>query len=242
MYIFKFEYRKTYKICLFSAREFPSGIVGNLLTALHNYSAKFLRFRIHNFRMLYYILIRVKELLMSDHASITTPRWIQERLDKLEEKKSDKAVMKSEIRRIDDKLDDLDEDLGKLPSDHNCVKEADLSKLESAVESNRGTVTVHTDEIKQIYRWYVRGLAAMIVFLLTSGVGFAWYLGGMAVELKSHGKSLEKIEHKLDQSTPPEQTYNLSDTLEEISIRSAYKAAEETVVRMNGYHEKSSVQ
>ena len=171
--------------------------------------------------------------------SNSIPRWVKDRLNFLEDNKSDKGVMKSEIKRLDEKLDDLEE----ISGVHNCAKESEISLLRGDVYSNCRTSTANTSEIRQVYRWYVRGLAALILFLVTSGVGFAWYLAGMAYQLEAQAKSLEKVERKLESPLPSsDQLHILKDILNKLSSRPTQKSsADEAVVRANGFLKSSNL-
>jgi hypothetical protein len=163
--------------------------------------------------------------------SSNLPSWVAERFKTIEKTKSDKAVVKAEIKRLDEKLEGIED----KAEEHSCTKEGDIREMQTGAAASLRALETNTSEIKKVYRWYVRGLAALILFLITSGVGFVWYLAGMAFHLEAQGKALEKIELKLNQTpSAAEQMRSLERVMEEISTRTAEKAASKTAVRING--------
>ena len=158
----------------------------------------------------------------------TSDDWVKEQLKELKEKKSDRAVIKSEIKRVEGRIKALED----KPMDHACVREGDLRELRSELTSNTRRIENNTEEIKKVYKWYVRGLAALILFLITSGVGFVWYLAGMAFHLEAQGKALEKIELRLSRTpTPSEQIHSMEKTMREVWGAAAEKIADEAAER-----------
>lgn len=158
------------------------------------------------------------------------PSWLDKRLDRIEKNKSDRAVVKAEFKRVDSEIEDLKADVGK---GHSCLREGDLSTMESSIATNKGGIRENTEAIrevaktsvsesKKLYRWYIRGLVGLILFLVTTGGGFVWYLAGVAFHLESHAEKLQKIEEEAEQSSvmPTEKM------LEDIANRTAQKTAE----------------
>jgi len=163
------------------------------------------------------------------------PSWLDKRLDKIEKDKSDRAVVKAEFKRVDGEIEDLKTGMDK---GHVCLQEGDLRTMESGIATNKKSIrentevirsiaTTSVDETKKLYRWYIRGLAAMLVFLLTTGAGFVWYLAGMAFHLEAQGKALEKVEKKVE-TTP-------ASSVEEMIEDAAQRAAQKTASQMRDH-------
>jgi len=144
----------------------------------------------------------------------------REQLRNLWKKKADDPVMQAEFKRVDEKLKDLEEELDK---GHQCLKEGELSKIVASVETATKLAEGNAREIKKSYQWSIRILAGLILFLITTGVGFVWYLAGMAFKLEAHDTSISRIQVKMDKiETEPQQIENMID-------RAARRAAERVV-------------
>lgn len=157
------------------------------------------------------------------------PEWVGKRLESIEKLKSDRAVVKSEFRRVDGKLDDLE---GRLDKGHSCVRERKIAEMQGQIATNVGDIEDNTEKVEQVerdrveetkrmYSWYIRGLAALILFLVTSGVGFVWYLAGMAFNLEVQGDRLMKIETQAQKTSVP--SASLEKLIEDASDRAARK-------------------
>jgi len=159
------------------------------------------------------------------------PSWLDKRLDRIEKDKSDRAVVKSEFKRVDGDIEDLKTKIGE---GHQCLREGAFEAMESSIAANKKGIRENTETIrevakvgveesKKLYRWYIRGLAAMLLFLVTTGAGFVWYLAGVAFHLEAHGEKLEKLEQKIEH--PPA---SMEKIIEEAANRAAQKTAQRT--------------
>jgi hypothetical protein len=133
-------------------------------------------------------------------------------------KELDKKAVKEVVEA---KMEALEADIGRVESEarkpHVCVQDIRFSGIERvATEAHRGaqdtqkTVTEVQTSVKEaqrsisdMYKWYARGLGALIFVLLTSGVAFVWYLSGLSYNLENNNVRLEKVEIKIDQAKQP---------------------------------------
>lgn len=134
-------------------------------------------------------------------------------------KELDKKAVKEVVEA---KMEALEADIGRVGDDarkpHVCVQDSRFSGVERvATEAQREaqdtqkTVTEVQTNVKEaqksisdMYKWYARGLGALILVLLTSGVAFVWYLSGLSYNLENNNVRLEKMELKVEQAkTPP---------------------------------------
>jgi len=109
-------------------------------------------------------------------------RWMEREVGE----KSDKAVVKSEVKRLDEKIDEL---TGKVGTKHPCEQEARIAGVEQLSVRNQ-------EAVQSMYKWYARGFAAVILVLLTSGAMFVWYLAGLSYNLEANNKVLEQVEDR----------------------------------------------
>lgn len=159
------------------------------------------------------------------------PSWLDKRLDKIEKDKSDRAVVKAEFKRVDGDIEDLKT---KISKGHQCLREGDIRTMESSIAANkkgirentetiRGVAQSSVEESKRVYRWYIRGLIGLILFLLTTGGGFVWYLAGVAFHLERHTEQIQKLEAGAEKPAAAVPTEKM---LEDLATRTAQKTAE----------------
>lgn len=127
------------------------------------------------------------------------PSWVRDKLNELERDKSDRAVVKAEVKRLESRMEGLAGDIGKT----HCAKEAILASFQGVLTQAERDIECNTREIRGAYKWILRSLAALILFLITVAGGFVWYLAGMSFALKAHGEAIQEINKKLEASRPP---------------------------------------
>jgi len=133
-------------------------------------------------------------------------------------KELDKKAVKEVVEA---KMEALEADIGRVGADarkpHTCVQDTRFSGIErvaieaqrEAQDTQKTVVEVQTSvketqkSISDMYKWYARGLGALIFVLLTSGVAFVWYLSGLSYNLESNNVRLEKMELKVEQAKQP---------------------------------------
>ena len=109
------------------------------------------------------------------------------------EKKADKAVMEA-------KMEGLEKDIARVEDDakkpHPCAQDSRVVQLEKQGADNLAAIKDTQKSVSDMYKWYARGLGALILVLLTSGVAFVWYLSGLSYNLEANNVRLEKLESK----------------------------------------------
>ena len=137
------------------------------------------------------------------------------------EKKAVKEVVEAKLENIDSELDRVRDDVTQVENlvarGHKCAQEPKLEALSKTGESNQKAIS-------DMYRWYARGLGAVILVLLTSGVAFVWYLSGLSYNLENNNTRLGRIEATADQLR--EKSTLTVETLEPLLQRLADKAAD----------------
>jgi|GEM_PF-4784457 len=133
-------------------------------------------------------------------ASPGVPQWVENKLSALERDKSDKAVVKSEVKRLESKMNDVAED---VRAGHACLKEGPFALLQTETEAAKKMSEQNAADIKGAYQWILRGLAALVLFLVTVAGGFVWYLAGMSFALKTHSDAIQEINKKLEAQAAP---------------------------------------
>lgn len=140
------------------------------------------------------------------------------------DKKAVKEVMEAKLENIDSALERVREDVTeveRLVADgHKCEQKPRLETLSKASESNQKAIS-------DMYKWYARGLGAVVLVLLTSGVAFVWYLSGLSYNLENNNLRLGRIEAKTDQ-LQEKSSLNL-ETLEPLLKKLADSAANSAI-------------
>ena len=108
--------------------------------------------------------------------------WVERELTK----KSDRGVVTTKFKSIDDKLNDL---TGRIDKKESCIQG---DKIDNALRLGE----LNQKNLSEMYKWYARGFAAVIIVLLTSGAMFVWYLAGLSYNLEANNKSLDFIEER----------------------------------------------
>jgi len=116
------------------------------------------------------------------------------------------------MKRIDEKLEDLTD---QVESGHSCGQSSRVDSIEKLANKSQ-------EAIENMYKWYARGFAAIILVLLTSGAMFVWYLAGLSYNLEANNKSLEKIETAADTALDAE---DLEELVNDAAERAAFKVA-----------------
>jgi hypothetical protein len=139
---------------------------------------------------------------MNDGTSTAFPEtleWVRDRLATLERDKSDRAVVKSEVKRLEGLMNAV---AGEASRSH-CSQEGTLAALQTQLATVGDNVRGHDAEIKGAYKWLLRSLMAIVVFLVTVAGGFVWYLAGMSFAIRTHGVAIQEINKKLEAQAAP---------------------------------------
>jgi hypothetical protein len=111
------------------------------------------------------------------------------------DKKAVKEVMEAKIATLEDSIERVEQEARKP---HLCGQDARLKHIEDSGTKIEKVVEIAQKSISDMYKWYARGLGALIFVLLTSGVAFVWYLSGLSYNLENNNVRLEKVEKKQD--------------------------------------------
>lgn len=131
-------------------------------------------------------------------------RWVRDRLDHLEESKSDEKVAKSETRRVLDKIiavegeiDDVKAKLMMAPS-HTCLRGEEISTMKQAIEtSNSMAKTAQETANLTSARGFkiIMGFIAGLITLGSAAVVWAVNVGRTAEDAYT---KIESVEKKVD--------------------------------------------
>jgi hypothetical protein len=130
------------------------------------------------------------------------------------DKKASKEVVETKMEALGADIERVEIETRKP---HACAQDSRFSGIEGlakeaqreAQDTQKTVVEVQSNvkevqkSISDMYKWYARGLGALILVLLTSGVAFVWYLSGLSYNLEANNVRLEKIELKTDQAKQP---------------------------------------
>lgn len=111
------------------------------------------------------------------------------------DKKAVKEVMEAKIETLEAGIERVESEARKP---HQCGQDSRLVHIENAGQETKKAVAEAQKNISDMYKWYARGLGAIIFVLLTSGVAFVWYLSGLSYNLENNNARLEKVEKKQD--------------------------------------------
>lgn len=123
----------------------------------------------------------------TDNPSTTKMVW------KELEKKADRAVMEAKMEGLEKDIERIDQAASKP---HPCAQDSRVVQLEKQGAENLAAIKDTQKSVSDMYKWYARGLGALILVLLTSGVAFVWYLSGLSYNLENNNVRLEKLESK----------------------------------------------
>ena len=131
-------------------------------------------------------------------------RFLRDQIRDLREAKADKAVIKSEFRRVEDRIRDATDDVDDMKAQllvikpHGCLHEGALGEMKTAIESN---TKLSQNALKTASLASDRGfkiLMGAVFGLVTFGVAFCVWAVSLSYTAEDAYKKATAIEAKLD--------------------------------------------
>ena len=137
-------------------------------------------------------------------------RFLRDQVRDLRENKADKAVIKSEIRRVEDRIKDATDDVDDLKDalavkkSHICLHEGDLGEMKKAIEENSRR---SQDAFKTASLASDRGfkiLMGAVMGFVTFGVAFVVWAVNVSYTADDAYKKVESIEKAVEDQVKKE--------------------------------------
>jgi hypothetical protein len=200
------------------------------------------------------ILTEGKELNPPERRSDDTIRLLSEQIRDLQRGKADKAVVKSEIKRVDGRvnntLDDVDEVKGQLMVDkpHTCHHVGEISEMKKAIEANTETArnaqkmaTLASDRGFRILMGAVSGFVLFGVATVVWAVNVSHSAEDASKKADLAMQSVHDVQEDVKKAPPPQIVITPTDYQSQStkSTKASYKPVDEQAIDLEKILERA---